>query len=106
MSSDCVVTTGNHDQGFRALFAKDEVFVIVRSHQPLAQGHTTHVMDAYDHYRWRFTLQTTLIKDVRSTIRRQAWQEKFYAANRMARRESLMWTGHLPPAGRPCTQLC
>ena len=54
MSPDCVVITGSHNQGFRvSSYANDENFIIVRGHQPLAQAYATHVMDVYDHYRWR-----------------------------------------------------
>jgi len=97
LSSDCVVITGSHNQGFRASYANDENFIIVRGHQPLAQAYATHVMDVYDHYRWRFTLKTTSVKNAFSGLDpTPAWQEKYYAANSMARRESLMWTGQLP----------
>lgn len=97
MSPDCVVITGSHNQGFRASFANDENFVIVRGHQPLAHAYATHVMDVYDHYRWRFTLQTTSIKHAFSGLDpTPAWQEQYYATNSLARRESLMWTGQLP----------
>ena len=97
MSPDCVVITGSHNQGFRASYANDENFIIVRGHQPLAQAYATHVMDVYDHYRWRFTLKTTSIKNAFSGLDPTAqWQDKYYAANSIARRESLLWTGQLP----------
>jgi phosphatidylserine/phosphatidylglycerophosphate/cardiolipin synthase-like enzyme len=97
MSEDCVVITGSHNQGFRASYANDENFIIVRGHQPLAQAYATHVMDVYDHYRWRFTLKNTSIKDAFSGLDpTPAWQDKYYMANSSARRESLLWTGQLP----------
>src|ERR1700691_4871662 len=55
-------------------------------------------MDVYDHYRWRFTLKTTHIKNAFSGLDpTPQWQDKYYAANSIARRESLLWTGQLPP---------
>jgi hypothetical protein len=97
MSEDCVVITGSHNQGFRASYANDENFIIVRGHQPLAQAYATHVMDVYDHYRWRFTLKNTPLKNAFSGLDpTAAWQDKYYAANSTARRESLLWTGQLP----------
>ena len=97
MSPDCVVITGSHNQGCRASYANDENFIIVRGHQPLAQAYATHVMDVYDHYRWRFTLKTTSIKNAFSGLDPTAqWQDKYYAANSIARREFLLWTGQLP----------
>jgi phosphatidylserine/phosphatidylglycerophosphate/cardiolipin synthase-like enzyme len=98
MSENCVVITGSHNQGFRASYNNDENFVIVHGHQPLAQAYATHVMDVYDHYRWRFTLKTTPIKNAFSGLDpTPQWQDKYYAANSIARRESLLWTGQLPP---------
>jgi phosphatidylserine/phosphatidylglycerophosphate/cardiolipin synthase-like enzyme len=97
MSPDSVVITGSHNQGFRASYANDENFIIVRGHQPLAQAYASHVMDVYDHYRWRFTLKTTSIKNAFSGLDpTPQWQDKYYATNSIARRESLLWTGQLP----------
>jgi phosphatidylserine/phosphatidylglycerophosphate/cardiolipin synthase-like enzyme len=97
MSEDCVVITGSHNQGYRASYNNDENFIIVRGHQPLAQAYATHVMDVYDHYRWRFTLKQTSVKNAFSGLDpTPQWQDKYYAADSIARRESLLWTGQLP----------
>jgi phosphatidylserine/phosphatidylglycerophosphate/cardiolipin synthase-like enzyme len=97
MSPNCVVITGSHNQGYRASYANDENFIIVHGHQPLAQAYATHVMDVYDHYRWRFTLKTTSVKSAFSGLDpTPGWQDKYYATNSIARRESLLWTGQLP----------
>ena len=98
MTENCVVITGSHNQGFRASYNNDENFVIVRGHQLLAQAYATHVMDVYDHYRWRFTLKTTPIKDAFSGLDpTPKWQDKYYAPGSIARQESLLWTGQLTP---------
>jgi len=105
MSPDCVVITGSHNQGFRASYANDENFIIVRGHQELASAYATHVMDVYDHYRWRFTLSSTSLKNAFSGLDpTAAWQDKYFAANSTARQEALFWTGQLPalpPAPAP-----
>jgi hypothetical protein len=98
MLEDCVVITGSHNQGYRASYANDENFVIVRGHQPLAQAYATHVMDVYDHYRWRFILKTSSVKSAFSGLDpTPKWQDKYFTANSTARREALLWTGQLPP---------
>jgi hypothetical protein len=98
MLEDCVVITGSHNQGYRASYANDENFVIVRGHQLLAQAYATHVMDVYDHYRWRFILKTSSVKSAFSGLDpTPKWQAKYFTANSTARRESLLWTGQLPP---------
>ena len=50
---DCVVITGSHNLGFKASYANDENMVIVRGNQELALAYTVHVMDVYDHYKFR-----------------------------------------------------
>src|SRR5205085_2042513 len=59
MSDDCVVVTGSHNLGYRASYNNDENLLIVRGHRDLAQAYATHVMDIYDHYRFRYLLQTS-----------------------------------------------
>jgi hypothetical protein len=54
MSSDCVVVTGSHNLGYSASYANDENMLIVKGHRSLAEAYATHVMDIYDHYRWRY----------------------------------------------------
>jgi phosphatidylserine/phosphatidylglycerophosphate/cardiolipin synthase-like enzyme len=53
-SDDCVVITGSHNLGFKASYANDENMLIVKGHRRLAEAYATHVMDIYDHYRWRW----------------------------------------------------
>jgi phospholipase D-like protein len=53
-SDDCVVITGSHNLGFKASYANDENLLIVEGHRRLAEAYATHVMDVYDHYRWRW----------------------------------------------------
>ena len=53
LSPACVVATGSHNLGFKASYENDENLVIVRGNQALAQAYAVHVMDVYDHYRFR-----------------------------------------------------
>lgn len=97
MTPDCVVIFGSHNQGYRASYANDENFVIVRGHQQLAAAYATHVMDVYDHYRWRFTLKTTSVEDAFSGLDpTPKWQDGYLKPDSDARREALFWTGQLP----------
>ena len=50
----CVVVTGSHNLGYRASYNNDENLVIVRGHRALAEAYAAHVLDVYDHYRWRY----------------------------------------------------
>jgi phosphatidylserine/phosphatidylglycerophosphate/cardiolipin synthase-like enzyme len=50
---NCVVAFGSHNQGFKASYSNDENMVIVRGHAALAQAYAAHVLDVFDHYRFR-----------------------------------------------------
>lgn len=51
--NDCAVAFGSHNLGYKASYANDENLVVVRGHRPLALAYAAHVLDVYDHYRFR-----------------------------------------------------
>jgi len=53
LSPDCTVILGSHNLGFKASYENDENLLIIRGNQALAQAYMTHVLDVYDHYRFR-----------------------------------------------------
>ena len=52
-----VVVTGSHNLGFRASYNNDENMLIIRGNRPVAEAYAAHVLDVYEHYRWRWKLQ-------------------------------------------------
>jgi phosphatidylserine/phosphatidylglycerophosphate/cardiolipin synthase-like enzyme len=54
---NCVVITGSHNLGFKASYANDENMLIIRRHQRLALAYTVHVLDVFDHYKFRAALE-------------------------------------------------
>ncbi|MES0100652.1 group II intron reverse transcriptase/maturase [Mesorhizobium sp. M0019] len=50
---NCVVAFGSHNQGFKASYGNDENLVIVQGHRAIAQAYAAHVLDVYDHYKFR-----------------------------------------------------
>ncbi len=58
--SDCVVITGSHNLGFKASYANDENILIIRGNRDLALAYTVHVLDVYDHYKFRAALEQQL----------------------------------------------
>ena len=54
---DCIVITGSHNLGFKASYANDENMLIIRGNQALALAYTVHVLDVYDHYKFRAALE-------------------------------------------------
>jgi len=50
---DCVVVTGSHNLGFKASYANDENLAVIRGNRALACAYAVHVLDVYEHYRFR-----------------------------------------------------
>jgi len=57
-ADDCVVVTGSHNLGYQASYNNDENLVMVKGNKNLAMAYATHVLDVYDHFSWRWTLQS------------------------------------------------
>ncbi len=49
----CSVILGSHNLGFKASYGNDENLVIVSGDQALAAAYAVHVLDVFDHYRFR-----------------------------------------------------
>jgi phosphatidylserine/phosphatidylglycerophosphate/cardiolipin synthase-like enzyme len=95
--NDCVVITGSHNQGYKASYANDENLLILRGNQPLALAYTTHVMDVYDHYRWRYMVEQQKDKAWTGLQTTPSWQDKYFETGNMAREELDFWMS-APPA--------
>ena len=52
-SPDCTVILGSHNLGFKASYSNDENLVIVTGDAGLAAAYAVHILDVYDHYRFR-----------------------------------------------------
>lgn len=78
-TDDCVVITGSHNLGYTASYANDENMLIIRGHRGLAEAYTTHVMDVYEHYRWRYLIQKQGAKKAFSHLKsNDSWQDKYF----------------------------
>jgi hypothetical protein len=53
VSDESVVVSGSHNLGYKASYANDDNLIVVRRNQQLAQAYAVHIMDLYDHYRFR-----------------------------------------------------
>jgi len=53
LSADGFVAFGSHNLGYKASYMNDENLVIVRNNPTLIQAYMVHVLDVYDHYRFR-----------------------------------------------------
>ena len=52
-SPECVVVLGSHNLGFKASYSNDENMLIITGNQKLASAYAVHILDVYDHYRFR-----------------------------------------------------
>lgn len=50
---DCHVILGSHNLGFKASYSNDENMLIVSGNRALAEAYAVHILDVYDHYRFR-----------------------------------------------------
>src|SRR5215469_11461933 len=91
MSDDCVVITGSHNQGYRASYNNDENMLIVKGHRPLAEAYAVHVLDVYDHYRFRFLVQKNGTQAFSGLKRDDGWQDKYFDPNNPASKDSAVW---------------
>src|SRR5262245_22139288 len=60
-SDDCTVILGSHNLGFKASYSNDENMLIVTGDAELCAAYAVHILDVYDHYRFR-AIQTELEK--------------------------------------------
>jgi phosphatidylserine/phosphatidylglycerophosphate/cardiolipin synthase-like enzyme len=91
MSPDCVVITGSHNQGYRASYNNDENLLIVRGHRELALAYAVHVMDVYDHYRFRYVIQKDGTGAFSGLDRTDKWQDKYFELTSQVSSESQFW---------------
>jgi len=51
--TNCAVAFGSHNLGYKASYCNDENLVIVRGNQEFALAYAVHVIDLWEHYRFR-----------------------------------------------------
>ena len=60
-STHCSVILGSHNLGFKASYSNDENMLIIDGDKELAAAYAVHILDVYDHYRFR-AIETELQK--------------------------------------------
>ncbi|HEX9046477.1 MAG TPA: phospholipase D-like domain-containing protein [Verrucomicrobiae bacterium] len=90
-SPNCVVITGSHNLGYRASYNNDENLLIIRGNNALAAAYAVHVMDVYDHYRWRFMVQQKGDAAWTGLVTDDAWQDKYFKEGTGSYRELDFW---------------
>jgi phosphatidylserine/phosphatidylglycerophosphate/cardiolipin synthase-like enzyme len=91
MSPNCIVVTGSHNQGYRASYNNDENMLIVKGHSELARAYAVHVMDVYDHYRFRSQLGKLGAKAFSGLAANDRWQDRYLDQNDSASKDHNVW---------------
>ncbi len=88
LSDDCCVILGSHNLGYKASYSNDENMVIVSGDRALAEAYAVHILDVYDHYRFR-AIESQLRrkgksgKDVKLEIV-ESWQNSYVSGDKGA----------------------
>lgn len=81
-SEKCVVITGSHNLGYKASFDNDENLVIIKGNKKLALAYTTHILDVYDHFSFRYWFKKYgKASDYNLESDPSSWLNKYYDEN-------------------------
>ncbi|HXH38704.1 MAG TPA: phospholipase D-like domain-containing protein [Thermoanaerobaculia bacterium] len=90
LSDDCVVIMGSHNLGYKASYSNDENLLIIRGNRSLAEAYAVHVLDVYDHYRFRYLIQQQESKFAGFLQGDDQWQKPYFSGPQRA--ETKYWT--------------
>jgi len=81
-ADDCVVVTGSHNLGYQASYNNDENLVMIEGNKKLAMAYATHVLDVYDHFSWRWTINQGGANSVDATLKTKPddWLDWYFDA--------------------------
>ncbi|HUI13914.1 MAG TPA: nuclease [Xanthobacteraceae bacterium] len=96
-SDNCVVAMGSHNDGYKASYNNDENLNIIKGHRAIAEAYAAHCLDVYDHYAWRYWLQTEKQSAWHFLAKDDSWQDSYFsAANQVKSAELNFWLGANP----------
>jgi phosphatidylserine/phosphatidylglycerophosphate/cardiolipin synthase-like enzyme len=96
-SPHCTVVTGSHNLGYRASYNNDENILIFTGKRKLAEAYAAHVLDVYDHYRFRYQVQQYGDKAWDGLDTTDGWQDKYFAPNSRYQSEAAFWQRGMMP---------
>ena len=75
--------TGSHNLGYKASYDNDENLVIIEGNKNLAVAYATHVLDVYDHFSWRYKVNTLGTKAADQSLKStpDEWLSRYFDAN-------------------------
>jgi phosphatidylserine/phosphatidylglycerophosphate/cardiolipin synthase-like enzyme len=79
-ADDCVVVTGSHNLGYQASYNNDENLMVIEGNKKLAMAYATHVLDVYDHFSWRWTVNQGTSADANLKTKPDDWLSWYFDA--------------------------
>ncbi len=79
-ADDCVVVTGSHNLGYQASYNNDENLLMIEGNKKLAMAYATHVLDVYDHFSWRWTVNHGTTADAHLKTKPDDWLNWYFDA--------------------------
>ncbi len=96
-SDNCAVAMGSHNDGYKASYNNDENLNIIKGHRAVAEAYAAHCLDVYDHYAWRYWLQTEKQDAWHFLAKDDSWQNSYFSpANEVKSAELNFWLGVSP----------
>ena len=90
-SADSVVVTGSHNLGYASSYNNDENLLIFSGQTALAQAYAAHVLDVYDHYRFRYQVEQQGDKAWSGLSTTPDWQPPFFQAGSDLAKLTAFW---------------
>lgn len=79
-ADNCVVVTGSHNLGYQASYNNDENLLMIEGNKKLAMAYATHVLDVYDHFSWRWTVNQGTSVDANLKTKPDDWLNWYFDA--------------------------
>ena len=80
--------------GYKASYNNDENLNIIRNHRAVAEAYAAHCLDVYDHYAWRYWLETNNDKAWHFLAADDSWQDAYFSPdNQVKSAELKFWLG-------------
>jgi phosphatidylserine/phosphatidylglycerophosphate/cardiolipin synthase-like enzyme len=79
-AENCVVVTGSHNLGYQASYNNDENLVMIEGNKRLTMAYATHVLDVYDHFSWRWSVNQGTAADAHLKTKPDDWLNWYFDA--------------------------
>lgn len=98
-SDNCVVAMGSHNDGYKASYNNDENLNLIKGHRSVAEAYAAHCLDIYDHYAWRYWLESKKGKAWHFLQADDSWQDAYFATDNSVKSSELaFWLSAVPKA--------